>query len=309
MRAAVVHEIGGEPNVEDFPEPTSGDEAQVATVLAAALDPVDLGIVNGALGFRQPTPPFVAGYECVVELPDGRRQYVAGPPLPYGALAERAPVPAGAGFAVPSDIDPALAVSVGVPGLAAWLALDRGAVTTGDKVLVLGGGAVGQLVVQLAGLLGAGRTVIADRNRDALDAALSHRADASVQLGPDDIADHYRQGSPDGYDLVIDTLWGDVIGPAITVTNVNGRIVQVGNSAGDAASVVAPSFRNKHISIIGASIFVATDDVRRAAYAALMEHVGAGSIAVPFVRTSLDDAAAAWHQMKSGGAPKFVIEP
>ena len=88
MRAAVVHEIGGEPTVQDFPEPTGSGDVQVGRVLAAALNLIDLGIVAGTLRFRHPSPPFVAGYECVVELPDGL-QYVAGPPLPYGARGGR----------------------------------------------------------------------------------------------------------------------------------------------------------------------------------------------------------------------------
>ena len=67
------------------------------------------------------------------------RCHLAGPPAPYGALAELVPVPDSGAFPVPAGIDSALAAGLGVAGLAGWVALDyRDHLRTGETVLVLG---------------------------------------------------------------------------------------------------------------------------------------------------------------------------
>jgi hypothetical protein len=59
MRAAVVHQPGDTP----------------------------VAFVNDQFPLRRLQPPCVAGYEAIVELPDGTRWYVTAPPSPYGTLA------------------------------------------------------------------------------------------------------------------------------------------------------------------------------------------------------------------------------
>jgi NADPH2:quinone reductase len=147
------------------------------------LNPLDVLIVNDQLPFRRLQPPCIAGYEAVVQLGDGTRCYLAGPPAPYGTLAELVPVPDSAGFPVPAGVDPGLAAALGVAGLVGWLALDyRGHLQTGETVLILGaGGSAGQLAVQSARILGAGRIVGAARGK-ALGQATDHGADAVVDL-------------------------------------------------------------------------------------------------------------------------------
>jgi NADPH:quinone reductase-like Zn-dependent oxidoreductase len=63
MRAAVIHSLGGGPTVEEFPDPAPEDD--VAEVVAAPLNPVDLIIVAGQMPFRKASPPFVAGVEGI----------------------------------------------------------------------------------------------------------------------------------------------------------------------------------------------------------------------------------------------------
>ena len=78
---------------------------------------------------------------------------------------------------MPDGLDPALAVCLGVSGLAAWLGLEwRGRLAAGETVLVLGAsGVVGQIAVQAAKLLGAGRVVAAARNPDGSSGAGARR--------------------------------------------------------------------------------------------------------------------------------------
>ena len=155
MRAAVIRRSGATPAVDQFADPQPGPGLAVGTLVAAALNPLDVLIVNDQLPFRRLQPPCIAGYEAVVQLGDGTRCYLAGPPVPYGTLAELVPVPDSASFPVPAGLDPGLAAALGVTGLVGWVALDyRAHLQTGETVLVLGaGGSAGQLALQSARIL------------------------------------------------------------------------------------------------------------------------------------------------------------
>ena len=90
---------------------------------------------------------------------------------------------------MPAGFDPALAVCLGVSGLAAWLGLAGAGGCRGETVLVLGAsGVVGQIAVQAAKLLGASHVVAAARDAQALERAGGLGADALVSLTGDDYA-------------------------------------------------------------------------------------------------------------------------
>ncbi|HJZ25375.1 MAG TPA: zinc-binding alcohol dehydrogenase family protein, partial [Streptosporangiaceae bacterium] len=208
MRAAVIHRSGATPALDQFADPRPGQGLAVGTLVAAALNPLDVLIVNDQLPFRRLQPPYIAGYEAVVQFGDGTRCYLAGPPAPYGALAELVPVPDSAGFPVPADLDPGLAAALGVAGLAGWVALDyRGHLQAGETVLVLGaGGSAGQLAVQSARILGAGRVVGATRGQE-LEQSADRGADAVVDLADDETIDAgLAAAAPGGYDVIVDFL-------------------------------------------------------------------------------------------------------
>ena len=139
MRAAVIRRSGATPALDQFADPQPGQGLAVGTLVAAALNPLDVLIVDDQLPFRRIQPPCIAGYEGVVQLGDGTRCYLAGPPAPYGTLAELVPVPDSAGFPVPAGVDPGLAAALGVTGIVGWVALDyRAHLQAGETVLVLG---------------------------------------------------------------------------------------------------------------------------------------------------------------------------
>ena len=123
---------------------------------------------------------------------DGTRGYLAGPPAPYGTLADLVPVPDAAAFPVQPGLDPGFAAALGVAGMAGWVAPDyRGHLRPGETVLILGaGGTAGQLAVQAARLLGAGRVVGAAREKDLrqVDAAAPTRSSTSPTTRPSTLA-------------------------------------------------------------------------------------------------------------------------
>jgi NADPH:quinone reductase-like Zn-dependent oxidoreductase len=307
MRAAVIRRSGATPALDQFADPQPGQGMAVGTLVAAALNPLDIALVNDQIPFRRLQPPYIAGYEAVVQLGDGTRWYVGGPPAPYGTLAELVPVPDSAGFPVPAGVEPGLAAALGVAGLAGWVALDyRGHLQPGETVLVLGaGGTAGQLAVQSARILGAGRVVGAARGQ-----AVDRGADAVVDLADDQAVDAgLAAAAPGGYDVIVDFLWGGLAPYAMNQANVGARYIQVGSSAGPTSTISAPVVRNKLLTLVGQGIAAAPAEVRRSAYARMMRHAIAGEIALDIDQTRLDDISQTWEHLKGGPPRKLVVTP
>jgi hypothetical protein len=82
MRAAVIRRSGATPVLDQFADPQPGQDLAVGTLVAAALNPLDLAIVNDQIPFRRVQPPYIAGWEAVVQLGDLRSWVKASPPRP-----------------------------------------------------------------------------------------------------------------------------------------------------------------------------------------------------------------------------------
>jgi NADPH:quinone reductase-like Zn-dependent oxidoreductase len=308
MRAAVVHQPGATPVLEQFTDPQPGPGVSVGTLVAAALNPLDLAFVNDQFPLRRLQPPCIAGYEAVVQLADGTRWYVTAPPSPYGTLAELVPVADSDGFPVPVGLDPAVAAALGVAGLAGWLALDyRAHLQPGETVLVLGaGGSAGRLALQSARVLGAGLVVGAARGTQAADLG----ADAAVDLTDEQSIDAAMGvAAPGGYDVIVDFLWGGVAPHAMNHAKRGARYIQVGSSAGAASTITGLVLRNKLLTLIGHSLFATPAEVRRSAYAQLAAHANEGKVSVELDQTRLQDISETWEHLKTGASRKLVVTP
>lgn len=319
MRAAILHRAGATPEVGPFDDPvaredqddgqraTEGEREVVVEVEVAGLNPVDLAIASGAM--RPPTVPAVVGREGVGTLPDGRRVYFNSPVSPHGSWAERALVDRGAIFPVPDGLDGGLAVSMGISGLAAWLPLEwQARLKPGEQVLVLGAtGVVGQIAVQAARLLGAGRVVAAGRDAGALERAATLGADATVVLGGSDAGEALSSEAGDGYDVVIDTVYGAPFVAALGASAPGARLVTIGMGAGASPEVPFGALMGR--THIGHGNQFAPADVLRDAYARLIEHAGAGDMVVEVERYDLDGAAEAWAAQAQGPHHKLVVVP
>jgi NADPH:quinone reductase-like Zn-dependent oxidoreductase len=311
MRAAVIRRSGVTPALDQFADPQPGQGLSVGTLVSAALNPLDVLLVNDQIPFRRLQPPCIAGYEAVVQLGDGTRWYLAGPPAPYGALAELVPLPDAAGFPVPAGVDPGLAAALGVAGLVGWVALDyRAHLQTGETVLILGaGGSAGQLAMQSARILGAGLVVGAARGK-ALEQAADSGADAVVDLADDQAIDvGLAAAAPGGYDVIVDFLWGGPAPHAINHANVGARYIQVGSSAGPTSTITAAAIRNKLLTLVGQGMVGTPVEVRRSAYAQLMRHAADGKFTLDLEQTRLDDISQTWEHLKAGAPRKLVVIP
>lgn len=312
MRAAILREYDATPELGDFDDPVQSSGNEPADVLAAGLNPVDIRKAAGVFPLAPKVPlPSVAGWEGIADM-GGRRVYFADPVPPHGALAERTLLDPAAVYDVPDGLDAGVAVSLGIAGLAGWLALEWSAkLRSGETVLVLGAsGTVGQVAVQAAKILGAGRVVAAGRNREALDRAAELGADATVVLGEaDDLVEAIREAAGGGVDVTVDPLWGDPAVAAIKAANRFARHVALGQSAGIEATVASPDLRNKAVSIVGHTNYLVPFEDSRAAYERMAAHAAAGELVVDYERVALDDAPEAWERLRSGPGSKLVIFP
>jgi NADPH2:quinone reductase len=307
MRAAVLYEVGTVPVFADFKEPQPDDEHEVVDVLLAGLNPVDLYIAAGLYG--QVDPPCVMGREGIARLASGERVYFNATPAPFGSMAQYAPVDPRAVFHVPDSLDEGVAVALGIAGLAAWLPLTKRAhLQRGESVLVLGAsGVVGQIGVQAARLLGAGRVVAAARHRPTLEKLLDRGADEIVVLEGDVAAALKSAAGNGGFDVVLDPLYGPSLEAALQATSQFARVVTVGASAGQTATIPVNELFGRRLS--GHSNSFAPIEDRREAYERMAAHALAGEIVIEVDKLPLSDIQTAWALQAKGPHHKVTIIP
>ncbi len=91
--------------------------------------------------------------------------------------------------------------------------------------------------------------------------------------------------------------------------NVGARYIQVGSSAGPTATITAPVFRNKLLTLVGYGLAQTPVEVRRAAYAQLVGHASDGKLTLDLEQTRLDDVSQTWEHLKTGPSRKLVVTP
>jgi NADPH2:quinone reductase len=308
MEAAVLKDYGSAPEFGEFEEPSANGLAVVA-VAVAGLNPVDHTIASGHFPGREPPLPSVPGLEGVGTA-EGRRVYFDSPVAPFGSMGERTLVEREELIEVPDGVEDGLAVSFGISGLAAWLALTwRADLQRGESVLVLGSsGVLGQIAVQGARLLGAGRVVAAARDTESLDHARHELgADAVVELGGEgDLTEHLKEAAGGGFDVVVDPLWGEPAVAALGALNVEGRLIQIGNSAGESVGLPTRGLRNQLGRIVGHTNFKASRKRKRDAFATMCRHALAGELKVETEGVPLREVGQAWN--RKSPHRKLVIE-
>jgi NADPH:quinone reductase-like Zn-dependent oxidoreductase len=302
----------GVPHPGEFDEPEAGEGQALVEVLAAGLNPVDVATATGEFYEGAPELPSVPGKEGVGML-DGRRVYFDRAVQPFGSMAERALILREKAVELPEDLDDGLAVALGIAGLAGWLPLSwRAELKPGEHVLVLGAsGVVGQIAVQAARLLGAGRVVAAARSQDGLDRAREQGADEVVSLDQDQdsLVDALVQATEGRLDVVVDPLWGEPAVAAMKAASSWARFVHVGQSAAPEASVPSNVVRGKPLSILGHRNFAVPPEVVAKAYAEMARHATAGELRVEVERIPLEDVEEAWEKQKASPHKKLVLVP
>jgi NADPH2:quinone reductase len=254
----------------------------------------------------------VVGSDGVGRLSDGRRVFFDSTEAPHGAMAERTLVSEDELFDVPEGVSDELAAALGNSGLAAWTALEwRARLQSGETVLVLGAtGAMGNVAVQAAKLLGAGRVVAAARGGERLARMTERGADAVVDLDDgENVAGALEEATGDGADVIVDPLWGEPAVAAMGVARLGARHLQIGHVASPTAEVPALAVRSSVLDLLGFVVFRVPLEVRRDAYRRLTEHAARGAIEVDLETVPLDQVEDAWRRQQDGPDTKLVIVP
>lgn len=315
MRAAVVRQLGSAPELGEVPDPAPSGDHDVLEVVAASLNPIDVAVSAARYFGGHPEVPYVPGAEGVVRDAGGRLLYVFGEGLGVrrdGAFAEKVLHPSKAAIPVPDGVEPTLATSLGIAGLAGWMPLAwRAPVREGDVVLVLGAtGAVGNVAVQTARLLGAERVVAVGRDEDALRRATERGADEVVPLNTPDLAEAFREAcGGEGPTLVHDALWGAPAEAAVKVAARGARIVNLGQSAAPEATLISGDVRGRQLEILGYTNFAVPLPVLAEQYRRLCGHASSGEIVVDLETLPLDRVGEAWERQAASPHVKLVLAP
>lgn len=321
MKAAVLHQFGGIPKYEDFPDPVAGEGEVLIEVLAVGLENVDKAMAEEKhYASRQflSRLPAIVGFDGIGRLQDGSLVGFGGMQAPYGAMAEKAVVPKTHTVPIPAGIDAVTAAALPAAALTALFPLRWGSrLQVGETVLINGAtGVAGQLAVQLAKHLGAGRVIGTGRNPESLKKILALGADAVIDLSQDDeaLAAAFRQAAGPGYDVILDFLWGHptevliqtLVPATLHFSGKRIRLIQIGEKAGSTIQLTGDSLRTSGLEIYGAAAGLTPAAMAEGAQQ-VYDLILAGQLTMEIEQVPLREIEAAWQRSDFQGKRLVVI--
>jgi NADPH:quinone reductase-like Zn-dependent oxidoreductase len=244
MKAIRFHEYGG-PEVtrlEEVPEPEPKPGEYLIRVAAAAVNPIDWKLRNGAVKQFMPIQlPFTMGCDVAGKIEKGSGKFQPGDEvygflltLRSGAFAQFVIALEGEIALRPKTLSPQEAASVPVAVLTAYEALfDNGKLESGQTVLIHGAaGSVGAMAVQLAKW----------KDAHVIGTASAENLDYLRELGADEAVDYRKERFEDKakqVDLVFDTVGGDTLERSFTVVRPGGTLISI-------AGFPSPELAQKH---------------------------------------------------------------
>jgi NADPH:quinone reductase len=241
MMRAVVVEVGS-PNRLVLREVEEASPAPSEALIRVAAVSLNRGEVRRAAATSQ--DGFRPGWDVAGTVKRAAEDG-SGPPegtrvvglLEAGAWAELAAVPTRSLAALPEGVSFAQAATLPVAGLTALYALEKGGGLLGKNVLITGAsGGVGLFACRLARMAGAhvvGLIRSADRE------ALVREAGAHAVVAGNDVSAAREHGP---YDLVLESVGGEVLAGTLAMLATGGTCVSLGVSAGAESTFDARSF-------------------------------------------------------------------
>jgi NADPH2:quinone reductase len=240
-----------------LPQPAPG-EVRIR-VAAAGVNFPDALIVQRKYQL-QPPLPFVPGTEVagtvdavgegVGRLQPGDRVVAF---VGLGGFAEFVCAPQSLVAPLPPGVDLAVAAAFTLTYATSQHALvERGALGSGETLLVLGaGGGVGLSAVELGKLAGA-RVIAAASSAEKLAAAREAGADVLVDYAKDDLREAVRAATDGrGVDVVYDPVGGDYTAAALRALGWRGRLLVIGFAGGSIPQLPANQLLLREISAVG----------------------------------------------------------
>ncbi|WLW54031.1 zinc-binding dehydrogenase [Streptomyces sp. YU58] len=260
MRAAQVKEFGG-PEVlvpVDLPDPVPDAGEVLVDVTHADTIYVETQIRAGwGRDYFPVTPPYIPGggvSGTVIALgPDVPAQWLGRRVAAFvqGSYASRAVARIDAVTVVPDTVDLVTAAALVHDGVTAAGLLELTAVTSGDRVLILGAsGGMGTLLVQLARIRGA-QVVALARGAEKLALVRELGATTAVDISTPDWPARARQALGGAADVVLDGVGGEPGTLAFPLTADGGRFSAHGAPTGGFAPVDADEAARRGIKLFG----------------------------------------------------------
>jgi NADPH:quinone reductase len=319
MKAIRVHQFG-DPEVmvlDEVPDLVPGDGQVLVRLHAAGVNPVETYIRTGTYPLK-PALPYTPGTDGagivqavgagVTHVLPGGRVYIGHGGGATGAYAEQALVGAAGVHPLPDRVTFAQGAALGVPYITAWRALyEKTQVSPGETVLVHGAsGGVGVAAVQLA--RAAGLTVIGTAGTDrGLALVREQGAHHAVDHGKEGYRDEIKQlTNGRGPDVIVEMAAHVNLNHDLTLIAPRGRIVIVGSRGN--IEIAPRLIMGQNAVVTGLTLWTATDDEMRRAYAGLAEGLANGTLKpVISAELPLADAPKAHRKVLEPGAHGKIV--
>jgi NADPH:quinone reductase len=297
----------------DTPKP--GPEEALVRVSAAGVNPSDVGNLSGAFGTRLPRVPGrdLAGVVALGPAAWAGAEVWAVPAgsgfSRDGSHAEYAIVPVEALSKKPASIGFEQAAGAGVPYVTAWDGLvNRARVQAGETVLMIGMGAVGLAVAQIARWKGA-RVIGASSQLPERLARWASEVDVAVDSALHRLGDAVRAAtSGRGVDVVFNAIGGTTFAPSLEVAAPGARFVAIAASPPREVSLDLLSLYRRGLSLFGINSLAISDSESRSILGMLAQGFDQGRLRFAVDRTfSLADAARAYTAVRGRGLGKVVL--
>lgn len=243
MKAFVINEFGGAEvfREAELPRPSIGAGQVLVKIEATSINPLDFKLRRGDL------PHFAPAFPAVLHCDFTGKVVEAGPAVTtlqvgdevfgcaggvrgrQGALADYMAADATLVAPRPRILEAADAAVLPLVAIAAWEGLiDRAQIRPGDRVLVHGGtGGVGHVAAQLAKWRGA-EVYTTVSTSDKAELSLSHGADVAINYLEESVADYVQRSTGgNGFDVVFDTVGGEVLESSLAAAKVGGHVVSL----------------------------------------------------------------------------------
>ncbi|KIA72931.1 hypothetical protein ANMWB30_18580 [Arthrobacter sp. MWB30] len=253
---------------------------------------------------RTATPGTIPGWDFAgVLLEDVSDELRAGSRVlgivEHGAWAEMVAVRRDAIAAIPDEVTFAQAAALPTAALTALRTLRLGTMGLGDHVLITGAsGGVGQFAVQLAAQAGATVTALVSTGTEA---------GLLEGIGAKHVVTDIEQVR-DRFDVIIESVGGQVLGRALSLLDSRGRLVAFGNSSDEPSTFnVRDVYNGALVKILGFELFFDPLPFGRD-LEKLLELVGNGAL-LPHVAQVLpwDDMATALDRLGNRAAGGKLI--
>jgi NADPH2:quinone reductase len=222
----------------ELPDPTPGPGDLLVEVAGAGLNYIDTYHRSGLYQVPLPYTLGLEGAGTVIETGADVSGYEVGDRVAWastaGSYAERAVVPARGAMKVPGDVPFEIAAAVPLQGMTAhYLLTDAYALQAGEKCLIhAGAGGTGQLLIQIAKLIGAEvfTTVGSDEKAELAEAA---GADHVILYRQVDFAEAIEAiAGTRPLDVVYDGVGKSVFTQSLGLLRMRGMMVTFGNASG-----------------------------------------------------------------------------